>query len=276
MELLEQLLESDALHHIILRMALIVVVTLLLAWIVAKIGRKYWNEKLHHRLLLNIIKALLYITGAVFALDQIPNLNRAFSTLLAGSGIAALAISLAAQESLSNVINGLAISASKPFAVGDRVRLIGGNITGYIEDITMRHTIVRTFMNSRVIIPNSVINKDMIENSNFLEDRASGFIDVVITFDSDMERACAIMADVVEKHPDFVDTRGPGEMHLPKVPVYVRTLSVYGVELRASMWTANIGSNFSACSDVRRRLKNEFDASGIRFATGVPAAPYPG
>lgn len=84
-----------------------------------------------------------------------------------------------------------------------------------------------------------------------------------------------IMARVVGEHPNFVDTRGPEEMDNPKVPVYVRALGIYGVELRASMWTEHVGLSFASCSAVRRQLKHAFDEAGIEFATAMPAALPP-
>jgi small-conductance mechanosensitive channel len=174
-------------------------------------------------------------------------------------------VGLAAQESFGNVINGMMITMFKPFEVGDRVQLIKGNITGYIEDITLRHTVIRTFVNSRVIVPNSAINSDMIENSNFLEGRASSFVDAVITYDSDMELAQSIMSRVVTHHPDYDDARPANQRGAP-VKVYVRELGLYGVALRISMWTSSIDNNFDACSDVRQEIKKEFDKNGIKFA----------
>ena len=238
-----------------------------------EINKQY--NKLYGKFLHNVIAILIYLVGIVFALGQLDQFDKGIETLLAGSGIAALALSLAAQESLGNAVNGVVLTVSKPFEVGDRIKLVNAGITGYIEDITLRHTVIRTFMNSRIIVPNSTINKDMIENSNFQQARASAFIDVIIKYEADMEQAMEIMARVVGEHPDYVDTRTPEEMHLPKVTVYVRALGVYGVELRASMWTEHIGLSFAACSEVRRQLKHAFDEAGIEFSIAMPAAPPP-
>jgi small-conductance mechanosensitive channel len=197
---------------------------------------------------------------------MLPDFNSGMQAVLAGSGIAAVVLGLAAQGSLGNAIDGVFISMFRPFEVGDRVRLMSGDITGFIEDITLRHTVVRTFVNSRIIIPNSVINKEMIENSNYAESNASSFVDVTITYDSDLELAMGIMADIVETHKDFIDVRPPRDQIGPAAKVYVRGLSWYGVDLRVSMWTQNVGANFDACSDARERIKLEFDRRGIKIA----------
>jgi len=158
------------------------------------------------------------------------------------------------------------ISLFKPFEVGDRVHLINAKITGTIEDITLRHTIVRTFMNSRIIIPNTVINKELIENSSYTEQKASAFVDVMVTYDSDIDLAREIMARIICAHPDFADPRTPEQHNEPKVPVFVRNLAFNGVELRASMWTNHVNNNFAACSDVRRVILAEFEKADIRVA----------
>lgn len=256
-----------------IRMALILVITFLIAGLARQITKRTRSDRIIFRFVRNVINVAIYLVGISLALNQLPGFNVGLQTLLAGSGIAALAIGLAAQESLGNAINGVVMTISKPFEAGDRIRLVNADITGYVENITLRHTVIRTFMNSRIIVPNSLINKDLIENSNFHGAKASAFIDVIIRYDADLEEARRIMAEVVEGHPDFVDPRSPDEMHLPKVEVYVRSLGVYGVELRTSMWTENVGMSFAACSEVRRRVKHAFDQAGIEFATGFAALP---
>ena len=268
-------LTSHAPLFVLLRIVFIILLTAVIIRITLAVTRKKSRQKLHYLITRKLIIAAIFITGLVFALGQLPDFDNIVATILAGSGIAALAISLAAQQSLGNIISGMVISASKPFEVGDRVRLINGNITGNVEDITLRHTVIRTFMNSRIIIPNSTINSDMIENSHIVEERASNLLDVTITYDSDMEKAMNIMAHVIGSHPNFVDTRTPEMMDAPKVPVFVRGLSVYGVELRASVWTQSISNNFVTCSEIRHQLKLAFDREGVKFAAGLIAPPPP-
>jgi small-conductance mechanosensitive channel len=124
-------------------------------------------------------------------------------------------------------------------------------------------------MNSRIIVPNSVINKELIENSSFINQRASAFVDVIITYDSDLDLAREIIARVVTGHPDFDDPRTPEQIQqgAPKTRVFVRNLGLYGIELRASMWTCHVNVNFGACSDVRCGILREFEAAGIRLAS---------
>ncbi|MCL2216435.1 MAG: mechanosensitive ion channel family protein [Defluviitaleaceae bacterium] len=263
----ENFLTGDNIGWVSLRVTAIILVTVLVVRSFRMVCRRFINDTIHLKFIKNVLSAIIWLIGVVFALSQFPYFSDAAMALLAGSGIAALTIGLAAQESLGNAFNGLFISIFRPFEVGDRVHLTNANITGFIEDITIRHTVIRTFMNSRIIVPNSVINQELIENSNFCNPQASAFIDVIVTYDSDTEKAREIMARVIGEHKDFVDTRTDEKKETdPKVPVFVRSLGLYGVELRASMWTPTISINFAACSDVRKELLKEFTESGIHFA----------
>jgi len=263
--MLENILNNSTIRTA-LRVALTLVATIIIARLFSFAWRKWSSNTIHHKFIGNIFSGFITMGGIIIALRWIDVLSTVAAALLAGSGILAITIGLAAQESLGNAFNGLFISISKPFEVGDRVHLINADITGFIEDITVRHTVIRTFTNSRIIVPNSIMNRELIENSNFCNPLASQFIDVIITYDSNVDDAREIMAQVIGNHPDFVDTRTDENKTAPKVPVFVRALGLQGIELRASMWTATVGVNFAACSGARRELLQAFQEADIKLA----------
>ena len=249
---------------------IITIITILLAKIVRAAFRFFIKKQgIHIKFIENFLCGCVYFIGILAALEAIPGLSKVMSTILAGSGIIAIVVGLAAQESMGNIISGWFIGLFRPFEVGDRVRLVDHDITGKIEDITLRHTVIKTFTNSRVIVPNSTISSTIIENSHYIDERSSSFIDVYVDYDSDIQLAMSIMADVISSHPLFIDVRTDKEKSLnkPKVNVQVRELGTFGVNLRASIWTANIDDNFEASSDVRLKLIDEFKKNNIKIPT---------
>ncbi|MCL1999651.1 MAG: mechanosensitive ion channel family protein [Turicibacter sp.] len=265
--MLNDFFAGDGFLQIVLRVAATLLITLAATKLVHMRWGRFEKDTIHRKFTKNVLSVIIGLTGIIFSLRWIPQFADAAPALLAGSGFVALAIGLAAQESLGNAFNGLFISIFKPFEVGDRIHLVHANITGFVEDITIRHTVIRTFLNSRIIIPNSIISKEMIENSNFCNQRASSFIDVIIRYDSNVERACHIIAEVIGNHIDFIDTRTPEQLETtPKVPVFVRGLGLHGIELRASMWTETVANNFAAASEVRLRILHEFQSNNIDIA----------
>jgi small-conductance mechanosensitive channel len=134
---------------------------------------------------------------------------------------------------------------------------MSSDIVGNIADITLRHTIVRTFTNTEVVVPNSVMNKSNIENFSLTDTKSSSFIDVSVAYEADIDLAMMILGKIVSEHPKYCGSH--------PVKVFVRSLGESGVELRASMWTESIGENFEACSDVRYTILKEFSRNGIEI-----------
>ena len=136
-------------------------------------------------------------------------------------------------------------------------------MVGYVESITLRHTIIKTLTNTRITVPNSVMNKEIIENSHLVEKIASYYIDVSISYESDIDRARYIMADIIGSHPLYVDVRK--DMSEEKVPVLMRAFESSGIALRARVWTKTVDDNFRACSDIRIELLKRFRKEGIEI-----------
>lgn len=258
-------------HHwivILLHSGIILLITYIVSYILKKLWRKapQSSQLLYRKFIYNIIQACVCTLGILMAIAQVPQFSKLTQTLLAGSGILALAISLSAQESLNNIISGMFITLFKPFEVGDRVTLVNNSITGLIEDITLRHTVIKTFTNTRIIIPNATINKEIIENSNLYDSKASSFVDIGVAYESNIPLAMEIMADIIGNHPLYIDPRSEEEKKTtPKVKVLVRGLGDSSIMLRANMWTRTVNENFQACSDVRLQIKLAFDEAGIEI-----------
>lgn len=81
---------------------------------------------------------------------------------VAGLGLGGLAFALAAQESLSNFFGGVVIITEKPFKLGDWIQT--PSVEGFVEDISFRSTKIRTFADSVIVVPNSTLSNEPIEN----------------------------------------------------------------------------------------------------------------
>ncbi|MGY9072887.1 MAG: mechanosensitive ion channel family protein [Acidimicrobiales bacterium] len=102
------------------------------------------------------------IVAAVGILFVLQNLDVNVSSLVAGLGLGGLAVALAAQDTVRNVLGGATIFADKPFEVGDWVIVDG--VEGTVETVGFRSTRVRTFYNSLVSVPNGNLMNAGIDN----------------------------------------------------------------------------------------------------------------
>lgn len=263
---------QDLIAGVDLKTIVSVIIDLLIGYILLRIVKFIFkklnrNKAIHIKFAHNILRGIIIVYTLYQVCIKIESLQTFITTVLASTSLLVVVAGFAAQEALSNVINGLFISIFKPFEIGDRIKLVSNSISGYIEDISLRHTIVRTFTNSRIIVPNSVMNKEMIENTYYKDSRASMWIDVNIGYTSDIKQAKEIMQRIIASHPLFLDIRTEKDIEAGKqaVPVSVRELGESGIALRATVWTNNIDDNFTACSDIRESIKEEFDLAGIEI-----------
>lgn len=220
---------------------------------------------LHWKLIKQVVKIvciLLFVLGVV---DAVPSLSKVGTALVAFSSVLAAAVGLASQDTLGNAIDGISISMFKPFKVGDRVRIVSRGITGTVIDINLRYTSIKTVENNVLMIPNSIMNDEIIENSNISDEKIKAFLDVDISYDSSVDLAREVILDLVSKHPLFVDIRTEEEKEkgVPLVKTVVRELGASGVNLRTTVCSANIGDSFSLCSDLREQVLKAFKEKGI-------------
>lgn len=214
-----------------------------------------------------VVLAIVYFASGVVIISSIPGASDSLNALLASGGILAVILGFASQDVLSNIAGGIMILTFKPFVIGDFVRYIDSGISGTVEDISLRHTALRTAENKRIIIPNGKINQGIIENANYVDSRVCDFFEVGITYESDLERAIAILRAEVMKQPLHLDVRDPNtQAEDPEVQVEVVQLADSAVILRAWLWTQDFSSSFKLRYALNRAVKARFDAEGIAFA----------
>jgi MscS family membrane protein len=105
------------------------------------------------------LKVLVIIVGGLVVLQ---NFGVNVTALLAGLGIGGVALAFAAQDTVANVFGTVTILLDSPFRLGDRIKIL--DIDGKVEDVGFRSTRIRTFYNSVVTLPNSVVAKEKIDN----------------------------------------------------------------------------------------------------------------
>lgn len=215
----------------------------------------------------DFIVGVVYFIGVGIAIYSLPQFKNLSVSLFASSGIIAITVGFASQHALSNIVSGVFIAIFKPFGVNDRIRIPGKEVFGTVEDITLRHTIIRTFQNKRIVIPNSIISTEMIENFNLTDQKICEFIEMGISYDSDIDRAIEIMRNIIERHPAIIDAREEEEIEKNEPIVAVRVISFgdSSVNLRAWAWFKDPSKAFVSACDIRREIKLTFDREGIEI-----------
>ena len=113
----------------------------------------------------NVVVYTTYTVGFLSMFNQIPGMQQLSKTLLTGAGILAAAVGFGSQQAISNIVSGIFMVLFKPFRVGDHIEL-GGENQGIVVDISLRHTTIKKSDDKIIVVPNSVLNNQLIVNSS--------------------------------------------------------------------------------------------------------------
>ena len=253
-----------------------VIIILIVAFILNKIIDGVISRTIRHKRKKNVTtllmfikrikKVVIYSLAILVCLTQFDVFNSFSVTLLSGLGIGAVVVGLAAQESLKNFFGSVAVVIGNPYEVGDFIECVDKGVSGTVEDITMRHTVIRTINNRRVIIPNSEMNTYTIENFNYSENENVKLVTFNISYESDVDKAIKILKEEMNKlyHPN---PKGRNkDVEFPKVRV--SNLDDSSVTLTAWVWGDNNSDVFENMYNLNYAIKKRFPKEGIEI-------PYP-
>ncbi len=185
-----------------------------LTWYVRRIGRRRPQAKVLRTMLPMARRTnsiLILVIGILVIMDQ---LGIAIAPLIAGLGIAGLAVALALQGTLSDFFAGLNILTDGSIRVGDYIELEGG-LAGYIDQIGWRTTRIRMLANNMIIIPNSRLASSIATNYNFPAEEMSVYLTVGVAYSSDLDQVERVTVEVAKQV--MGDTDGSVEGYEPSI-----------------------------------------------------------
>lgn len=199
----------------------------------------------------SIIKAIGYLIIIIVICGQIGIQTTSLITLL---GTASLSIGLALEGCLANFAGGVLILVTKPFVVGDYIKIDGGQDTeGTVDKIDIIYTTLSTPDNKSIKIPNGTVSNSILTNVTNQTKRRVEVL-VGISYDDDIKKAKEIATDVMNSCEYIL----PEEENM----VVVKELAESSVNLEIRLWTAT-DDYWNAKFDINERIKAEFDKNGI-------------
>ncbi|PVX51724.1 small-conductance mechanosensitive channel [Balneicella halophila] len=208
----------------------------------------------------------IYFIGILVGLATIPSMRTIATTALGGAGVIAVIAGIASQEALGNIVSGIFIIIFRPFRVGQTVKISEG-MQGVVEEITLRHTVIRNYENKMILVPNAIINKERLINYDLIDSKCCERIEIGISYDSDIALAKQIMREECENHPNILDNRSftDREIGKPLVRTAVISLDDSSVVIRAWAWARTSSEAYQLRYDVLESIKIRFDDEGIEI-----------
>ena len=207
-------------------------------------------------LLRTVGTTLVLIVAVMMALREI---GLDITPLIASAGVAGLAIGFGAQSLIKDIVAGFFILLEDQFHVGDVIQ--AGGVSGQVERMTLRMTIVRDLQGTVHFIPNGEIKVA----SNLTKEWSRAVLEIGVGYEEDVDRVMAVLTEVGHSLADD-ETFGTLVLEPPQV-LGVEALADSQVTIRMLAKTLPL-KQWEVARELRRRIKARFDREGIQI-------PYP-
>ena len=253
-------------YKIIVNIALTLLIAVACMIFLEKIFKKTSakNKRIHQQYLARLcqfIIVILAVANIVQAFNPDLKLNSFF---LKGSALIVAIMGFAGQTAIADIISGFLISVNHPFEIGDRI-IAEGLEPGIVEDITLRHTVIKIYDDFRIIVPNSQLNSKTLINTSYKNEERRGIhMQFSVSYDTDVQKAMDVIRDCVAESPYTLSvvTNGIAE---DSGPVYFLKFADSALILETTIWINRNTSSYVAITDVNLRVNKAFREFGIEI-----------
>ena len=203
-----------------------------------------------------ITNTIAVIIGIIVLFTILAELGVNIAPALASLGIVGLAVSFGAQGLIKDIINGLFILAEDQYGIGDVVKV--GNMTGLVEEVNLRRTVLRDIDGAVHYIPNGEIGVA----SNFTKEYSRVNMNVAVGYGEDIDKVIAVINRVCES----LASEAGWKEKIIKTPQVLRVdaLGDSGVEIKI-LGDTRPSMQWEVMGELRKRIKIAFDKEGIEI-----------
>ena len=198
-----------------------------------------------------------FLIWALVALLTLDNLGVNITTLVAGLGVGGIAVALAVQTVLGDLLASLSITLDKPFAVGDNLTL--DDIQGKVEQIGIRSTRLRSVNGEQIIISNADLLKSRVRNFGRMEERR-GILTIGITYETPRDKVARVV--------DLIKQAVSAQTNVRLERCHFKELGASALNFEAVFFV--LETQYDAFMDAQQainvRLMEAFEREGIEFA----------
>ena len=260
----------DFLRHLpLILFALFILALSAFAALLARRGAKaVVRKRVRAPLLQNVIAlciaGLVFLAG-IYLVLRVAGLAQMALTLVGGTGLLGLIVGIAFRDITENFLSSVFLSIQRPFETGDLVEI--SDVTGYVQQLNIRTTILMTLDGNLSQIPNATVYKSIISNFTTNANRRDSFT-VGIGYDDSITSAQELARKVLEEHPAVLKD--------PEPAVLVDSLGSATIVLRVYFWiNGRENSVLKVRSSVIRLVKRAYQQAGISMPDEAREVVFP-
>lgn len=249
----------NAVLYIVTSLILTIVVVRITTTVVVHMMESYSrkNETSLHQALTPLLNRLLtFVIAALAIIIVMDHFGQNVNSLLTLLGAGSLALGLAAQDTISNMISGFVIMIDRPFHVGDRIKIPTGE-EGDVYEIGMRSTTILDYDNNLIVVPNNDLIRTRIVNFSYPSPEHRVVVDVNAAYGTDIERMKALMLDAAECHSEVLIEPGP--------EAFLVNLADQAMQFKLICRVESFKRKFAVAEELRITIYKKMLAEGIEI-----------
>lgn len=213
------------------------------------------HNNLTNTFLANALKVVIVVVGVITFLSQYDSFKDVLKSLLTNSAILVAVVGFTLQNSIKNIIAGTLLLSADTFKVGDRIRIPKEDISGEIEELTLRHAKIKLATSERAIVPNYLLNDAVVINNNLNNEETCYPLIVPVPLSSNIQQAKEVVERIIDTHPDILKNRDSS--------IILTNYQLTSIEVHAMIWTRNIEDSFRVLSELRLEIAEKLKKEGI-------------
>jgi potassium efflux system protein len=221
------------------------------SWVAAKYfkfdetGRRTFDRFVFYLAVIIIFLTALHIVGIPLT---------AFAFL---GGAVAIAIGFGAQNIFKNIMGGILLTVNRPFRIGDIIEVAG--VCGTVTDLGVRSTLIRTFDEKEVVVPNSQLMDNQLINWSFSDSLLRVAVNFGVEYGTPAKKVRDVVLDIVDKNPKILKK--------PEPWVYFADFGDSDLDFTLYFWiNQKIASSLRVSSEIREAIQTRFDEENIQMA----------
>jgi len=204
------------------------------------------------RLFSDLLAGAIYLTGILIILNSV--LGLPVNGLLATSGVIAIVVGLALQNTLADLFSGIAVGLEQPFHVGDRITL-ADHAEGIVVEMNWRSIRIQTDGEDLAIIPNSVVARSQIINRSVPTHRRGASVDIPTLSLEPSDRLVELVHQAILLCPTVLQTPAPS--------VFLKSTGTRTTMLGVNYFVASTAALILARSEILRQTRRMYRHAGI-------------
>lgn len=213
------------------------------------------HNNLTNTFLANALKVVIVVVGIITFLSQFDSFKDVLKSLLTNSAILVAVVGFTLQNSIKNIIAGTLLLSADTFKVGDRIRIPKEDISGEIEELTLRHAKIKLATSERAIVPNYLLNDAVVINNNLNNEETCYPLIIPVPLSSNIQQAKEVVEHIIEAHPDILKNRDSS--------IILTNYQLTSIEIHAMIWTRSIEDSFRVLSELRLEIAEKLKKEGI-------------